>query len=215
MWATLHNRPKVFCMERYRIFSHNCYGFVGILLGMLYSYYVLSSFLYTQHPHTLTVLGVPVRISIREYQLKILHANRMERCIGCHSCSLACARLVHSMLSWNAAGIRISSAGGLSTGFEARVCVACQPAPCAGVCPTGSLSQRKGGGVKVDKALCIQCGKCADACPVDAIYLDPADSRPYLCIHCGRCVPFCPHGCLELARAPHMQNTESEAGGNA
>ncbi len=25
----------------------------------------------------------------------------MERCIGCHSCSLACARLVHKQLSWD------------------------------------------------------------------------------------------------------------------
>ena len=29
--------------------------------------------------------------------MKILTTPRMERCIGCHSCSLACARLVHQM----------------------------------------------------------------------------------------------------------------------
>ena len=29
--------------------------------------------------------------------MKILTAPRMERCIGCHSCSLACARLVHKI----------------------------------------------------------------------------------------------------------------------
>ena len=33
--------------------------------------------------------------------MKILTAPRMERCIGCHSCSLACARLVHKFLSWD------------------------------------------------------------------------------------------------------------------
>ncbi len=31
-----------------------------------------------------------------EVGMKILSTPRMERCIGCHSCSLACARLVHS-----------------------------------------------------------------------------------------------------------------------
>ena len=51
--------------------------------------------------------------------MKILTTPRMERCIGCHSCSLACARLVHQRLSWDTAGIRIASSGGLSTGFEA------------------------------------------------------------------------------------------------
>ena len=44
----------------------------------------------------------------------------MDRCIGCHSCSLACARLIHKRLSWSASGIRIHSTGGLSTGFYRR-----------------------------------------------------------------------------------------------
>ena len=90
--------------------------------------------------------------------MKILTTPRMERCIGCHSCSLACARLVHKNLSWDTVGIRIASSGGLSTGFEARTCVACDPAPCAEACPTGAYTQRKGGGVIVRKNLCIRCG---------------------------------------------------------
>lgn len=130
--------------------------------------------------------------------MKMLRPSKMERCIGCYSCSLACARLVHKKLSWNTAGIRISTSGGVSTGFEAKVCVACDPAPCAIACPTEALTQREGGGVRVKKSLCIRCGKCARACPVDAIYIHPQEGAPYLCIHCGRCVPFCPQGCLEL-----------------
>lgn len=131
--------------------------------------------------------------------MKILRAVRMERCIGCHSCSLACARLVFKRLSWDTAGIRIQSSGGLSTGFEAKVCLACNPAPCAAACPTEALSQRKGGGVKMKRDLCIQCGECKMACPVDAIYVDQMGS-PFVCIHCGRCVTFCPHDCLEMAK---------------
>ena len=133
--------------------------------------------------------------------MKILKTPRMERCIGCNSCSLACARLVHKRLSWLTAGIRIMSTGGLSTGFEARRCLACNPAPCAAVCPTGAFSQRKGGGVNVKKNRCIRCGDCVPACPVDAIYLDNL-GEPYVCIHCGRCVPFCPHDCLEMMELP-------------
>ncbi len=129
--------------------------------------------------------------------MKILTAPRMERCIGCHSCSLACAREVHQRLSWDTAGIRIHSSGGLSTGFEARTCLACLPAPCVLACPTGAYSQRRGGGVIVRKKLCIRCGDCARACPVDAIYLD-FEGEPFVCLHCGKCVPFCPHDCLEM-----------------
>ncbi|MCK4414620.1 MAG: 4Fe-4S binding protein [Candidatus Eisenbacteria sp.] len=129
--------------------------------------------------------------------MKVLQAIHMERCIGCHSCSLACARLVHQRLSWDTAGIRIVSAGGLTTGFNARLCLACDPAPCAAACPTEAFSQRRGGGVIVRIERCIRCGACAETCPVNAIYLDER-GQPYVCIHCGRCVPFCPHDCLEL-----------------
>ena len=149
--------------------------------------------------------------------MKILRAPRMERCIGCHSCSLACARLVHKTLSWDKAGIRIRSSGGLSTGFEANICLACDPAPCVIACPTGAFSQRKGGGVIVKRSLCIRCGECARACPVDAVYMGKDDNLPYVCIQCGRCVPFCPHDCIEMfdadeAKTPqeHIEAKEGE-----
>lgn len=129
--------------------------------------------------------------------MKTLTTPRMDRCIGCYSCSMACARLVHKNLSWLTAGIRIKSSGGLSTGFNAITCMSCNPAPCAVVCPTGAFTQRKAGGVIVKKKHCIQCGDCAKACPVDAVYLDN-NNEPYVCIHCGRCVSFCPHDCLEM-----------------
>jgi len=136
--------------------------------------------------------------------MKILLASRMERCIGCNSCALACARLVHKRLSWSTAGIRIHSSGGISTGFLALTCLACAPPPCAAACPTGAYTPRKGGGVVVKKDLCIRCGACARACPVNAIYLD-FDGSPYVCIHCGRCVAFCPHDCLEMAEVEDLR----------
>lgn len=135
--------------------------------------------------------------------MKILRTPLIDRCIGCHACSLACARLVHGRLSWTCAGIHIRSAGGLSTGFEARLCQACtpdeqgNPAPCVAACPTGACSARKGGGVKMNPARCIHCGKCASACPLHAIYMDE-EKNIFVCLHCGRCVPFCPHSCLAL-----------------
>jgi len=132
--------------------------------------------------------------------MKQLTTPRMDQCIGCQSCSLACARLVHHRISWNTAGIRIHSSGGLSTGFVANSCLACDPAPCAAVCPTGAYAPRPGGGVVVKKSLCIQCGKCVAACPVDAIYQDRR-GEVYVCIHCGRCVAYCPQNCLEMVDA--------------
>ncbi|MEI7450975.1 MAG: 4Fe-4S dicluster domain-containing protein [Desulfomonile sp.] len=110
--------------------------------------------------------------------MKILRAARMESCIGCYSCSLACARLLHQSLSWHRSGIRIRSAGGLSTGFEAQVCLGCDPAPCAEACPTDAFRQRKGGGVRVKRDSCIRCGECFRACPVNAVYMDSETGLP-------------------------------------
>ena len=63
------------------------------------------------------------------------------------------------------------------------------------------MTQRKvGGGVLLKKSLCIQCGQCAAACPVEAIALNAA-GNPSVCIHCGQCVAYCPHDCLELVEA--------------
>ncbi len=129
--------------------------------------------------------------------MKILTAPHMERCIGCHSCALACARLVHKRLSWETSGIRIHSTGGLSSGFTAERCLACEPAPCVAACPTGALAQRKQGGVIFKKKLCILCGDCVPACPVNAIFQE-SDGTIYVCVQCGQCVDYCPHDCLEM-----------------
>ncbi len=129
--------------------------------------------------------------------MKFLRAKNIKRCIGCHICSLTCARQVHGLISWDASGIRILSSGGISTGFEARFCLACKEPACAQVCPTEAIKKRGDRGIRFKKDLCIRCDKCFEKCPVGAIAKDHA-GYPIVCIHCGLCVKYCPHNCLEL-----------------
>jgi len=139
---------------------------------------------------------------------KVLKAVAMERCIGCYSCMFACARMVHAALSWSRSGIRVRSRGGLTAGFEANYCLACPKPACAAVCPSGALRERRGGGVRYRRELCLRCGDCAHACPVSAIELDGETGEPVLCLHCGHCVPFCPHGCLAMVEKEHAERRQ-------
>lgn len=139
---------------------------------------------------------------------KIMRAMEMEKCIGCYSCMLACARQVHNSLSLERSGIQIITRGGLTAGFQAVVCLACKPAPCAEVCPTGAMKERKEGGVRHSYRTCLGCGSCQQACPVDAIIMDRKKEKPVVCYHCGHCVHFCPHGCLTMVEAKKGEEAE-------
>ncbi|TGE31577.1 4Fe-4S binding protein [Desulfosporosinus sp. Sb-LF] len=131
--------------------------------------------------------------------MKVLKAVEMNRCIGCLSCMITCATVNQQDHSILKSAIRIKTSGGLTGKFMAIVCQACKDdVPCAEVCPTGALVQRKGGGVLLDKENCVGCEHCVTACTVDAIYFDHSTKLPIVCKHCGVCARFCPHGCLQL-----------------
>lgn len=58
------------------------------------------------------------------------------------------------------------------------------------------MRKRPGGGVIINEQKCVGCGKCAEACPINAIFIDPSRKKAVVCIHCGECVQWCPHNIL-------------------
>lgn len=127
--------------------------------------------------------------------MKVLRVKDIDRCIGCYSCMLACARLVFKSHSIVKSAIRVRTRGGLQSKWGADVCRACPDAPCAAACTAGALLPRPGGGVIFKKSKCTKCDACTDACIVHVIHAGD-DGYPVLCIHCGACARFCPQEVL-------------------
>ncbi len=80
-------------------------------------------------------------------------------------------------------------------------CNHCANPPCARICPTAAMYQRDDGIVEFDNRVCIGCKACMQACPYDAIYIDPDSNTAAKCHYCAHrtdiglepaCVVVCP-----------------------
>ncbi|HUX03110.1 MAG: 4Fe-4S dicluster domain-containing protein [Phycisphaerae bacterium] len=117
---------------------------------------------------------------------------RIERCLGCRSCELACA--VEHSASKNLLGalgeetapqrrVRVEASGGRACAIQ---CQHCEDAPCIAVCPSGAINQRdEGGPVLIDAERCIGCKFCVVACPFGAIEMS-RDGRAV--VKCDLCI---------------------------
>ena len=130
---------------------------------------------------------------------RVLKSNHMNKCLGCFTCQLVCAAMNQKSYSDSESAIKVRSLGGMGGHFFAIHCMACpDERACVNVCPTGALTNRKGGGVTLVEKKCIKCRKCAGACIVKAISFVGENTLPIVCRHCGICARYCPHNCLRM-----------------
>jgi Fe-S-cluster-containing dehydrogenase component len=129
---------------------------------------------------------------------KILKIKDINKCIGCYSCMLACARTVRKSFSPGKAALQIKTAGGFQTRFIAEICRGCIDAPCACACKYDALRIRKGGGLRFNEKKCVGCKNCIEACTIQVLLFDTDNNSPQACIQCGICVKFCPHQVLAM-----------------
>jgi carbon-monoxide dehydrogenase iron sulfur subunit len=131
----------------------------------------------------------------------------IERCLGCHTCELACA-IAHS-----AAGLEVGSAAvdpvvaasadavvaiaaaGERPGYRIHVehhgpraislsCQHCEEAACVLACPTGAVVVWRRQPVLVDDAKCIGCSMCVQACPFGVMSMRPGGKVAFKCDLC-------------------------------
>ncbi len=150
-----------------------------------------------------------------------------DRCIGCHACSVACKAEngvpLGNFRTWVK---QVEKGAGLSVKrhFGVMRCNQCENPPCVEICPTAAMFRRPDGIVDFDKSICIGCKGCIQACPYDAIAIDPRTNTADKCNFCAHrieiglepaCVSACPTTALAVSdlHDPHSCVAKTVAGG--
>ena len=125
-------------------------------------------------------------------------------CIGCHACTVACKTEHQVPLGVNRTWVKYIEKGAwpdTKRFFSVMRCNHCTDAPCVEICPTTALFKRDDGIVDFDTDRCIGCKSCMQACPYDALYIDPDQHTAQKCNYCVHrvevgiepaCVVVCP-----------------------
>jgi Fe-S-cluster-containing dehydrogenase component/formate-dependent nitrite reductase membrane component NrfD len=110
------------------------------------------------------------------------------KCIGCHACSVACKEEHQVPLGVYRTWVKYVEKGEFPYAqrhFTVLRCNHCEYAPCVTICPVTALYKRPDGIVDFDADLCIGCKACMQACPYDALYIDPNTRTAAKCNFCA------------------------------
>lgn len=125
-------------------------------------------------------------------------------CIGCHACSTACKSENEVPLGVYRTWVKQVEHGAFGEAqrhFQVTRCNHCAKPPCVTICPVTAMYKRPDGIVEFDGDVCIGCKACLQACPYDAIYIDPETHTAAKCHFCAHrtdlglepaCVVVCP-----------------------
>ncbi|MDH5474464.1 MAG: polysulfide reductase NrfD [Cyclobacteriaceae bacterium] len=141
------------------------------------------------------------------------------KCIGCHACTVACKSEHDVPVGVNRTWVKQVEKGvfpNTKRVFSVTRCNHCTDAPCVSICPTEALYTRKDGIVDFNNDRCIGCKSCMQACPYDALYIDPETNTAAKCNYCAHrtgiglepaCVNVCPEHAIISG---DMENPETE-----
>ena len=134
------------------------------------------------------------------------------RCLGCHTCEVACA-VAHTkmgtLIGAVLAGERLQPRNRVVQIDSVKLptqCRQCEDAPCVRVCPTGATYLTESF-TAVDQRLCIGCRLCMIVCPFGAINvgtMEVAGREKRAAFKCDLCVdrpggPACVEACPTAA----------------
>ena len=126
------------------------------------------------------------------------------KCIGCHACTVACKSENEVPLGTFRTWVKYIEKGDYPDTrrfFSVMRCNHCDDAPCITICPVTALFRRDNGIVDFNGDRCIGCKSCMQACPYDALYINPNTNTAEKCNFCAHrveaqlepaCVIVCP-----------------------
>ncbi|MFV1966666.1 MAG: 4Fe-4S dicluster domain-containing protein [Pirellulaceae bacterium] len=126
------------------------------------------------------------------------------KCIGCHACTVACKSEHEVPIGVDRTWVKYIEKGVFPNNrrlFTVMRCNHCDAAPCVSICPVTSLYRRDDGVVDFNSDRCIGCKACMQACPYDALHIDPETDTVAKCNFCTHrleaglepsCVVVCP-----------------------
>jgi Fe-S-cluster-containing dehydrogenase component/formate-dependent nitrite reductase membrane component NrfD len=126
------------------------------------------------------------------------------KCIGCHACTVACKSEHEVPIGVDRTWVKYIEKGEFPHTrrlFTVMRCNHCEWAPCVTICPVTALYRRADGIVDFNNERCIGCKACMQACPYDALYIDPESGTAAKCNFCTHrlevglepsCVAVCP-----------------------
>jgi Fe-S-cluster-containing dehydrogenase component/formate-dependent nitrite reductase membrane component NrfD len=126
------------------------------------------------------------------------------KCIGCHACTVACKSEHEVPIGVDRTWVKYIEKGEFPNTrrmFTVMRCNHCEWAPCVTICPVTALYKRADGVVDFNNERCIGCKACMQACPYDALYIDPESNTAAKCNFCTHrlevglepsCVVVCP-----------------------
>ena len=144
----------------------------------------------------------------------------LRRCIGCHSCQVACKAENDVPLGGFRGWVKVVEKGRYPTVrkyFLPRLCNHCVDAPCVNICPVKASYHREDGVVLIRQERCIGCKMCMGACPYNSRFINFAKGgvaeKCVFCVHRldNGLVPACVSTCIGRARIfGDMNDPQSE-----
>ncbi len=149
-------------------------------------------------------MAAKIHSAEEEFRMRYGFLIDNRKCIGCHSCTVACKTENHVPLGVNRTWVKYVEKGRFPNTrrfFQVTRCNHCENPPCVAICPVNAMYQSSDGIVDYNSSRCMGCKACMQACPYDAIYIDPDRNTASKCHFCAHrievglepaCVSVCP-----------------------